>query len=208
MRRLLDVVVAAVALMVLSPLLLLLALVVRLGLGSPVLFRQVRTGLRGAPFVLYKFRSMTDAVDVEGNIRSDEERLTRLGSFLRSTSLDELPELWNILKGDMSLIGPRPLLPEYLPLYTPEQARRHLVRPGLTGWAQVSGRNELDWDERLRLDSWYVDHRSFRLDLKILLLTVWTVVRREGISQEGRATSERFRGSSSSPDGRRHDEGG
>ena len=194
MKRLFDVLVAGVGLSLLAPLLA-AALAVRLWLGAPVLFRQVRPGRNGRPFVLYKFRTMRDAVDQHGDPLPDADRLTRLGWFLRSTSLDELPELWNVLRGDMSLVGPRPLLMEYLPLYTPEQARRHRVRPGITGWAQVNGRNALTWDERLALDVWYVDNRSLRLDLRILLLTVWQVFARVGIHQEGHATMERFRGS-------------
>jgi lipopolysaccharide/colanic/teichoic acid biosynthesis glycosyltransferase len=159
-----------------------------------VFFRQVRPGLHGRPFTMVKFRTMRDAVDGEGRPLPDELRITPLGRFLRGTSLDELPELWNVLRGEMSLVGPRPLLMEYLPLYTPEQARRHEVRPGITGWAQVNGRNAIGWEEKFRLDSWYVDHRSLWLDLKILLLTVKKVFVREGISQEGQATMERFRG--------------
>lgn len=195
MKRTFDFVLAGLGLTILAPVLLATALAVRLTLGAPVLFRQLRPGLHGRPFLLYKFRTMRDAVDANGEPLPDVERLTGLGRWLRRTSLDELPELWNVLRGDMSLVGPRPLLMEYLPLYTPEQARRHAVRPGLTGWAQVNGRNALGWDERLALDVWYVDHRSLRLDLGILLLTVWRVIRRVGINQEGHATMDRFRGS-------------
>jgi lipopolysaccharide/colanic/teichoic acid biosynthesis glycosyltransferase len=194
-KRLLDVVVSATVLLVLSPVLLATALAVRVGIGSPVLFRQERPGLHGRPFTMVKFRTMRDAVDRAGHPLPDAARLTRLGRVLRSTSLDELPELWNVLRGEMSLVGPRPLLMEYLPLYTAEQARRHDVRPGVTGWAQVNGRNALSWEEKFALDVWYVDHRSFRLDLEILLLTVKKVFVREGISQQGQATAERFRGS-------------
>ena len=192
MKRGLDVVLSAVGLVLLSPLLLGLALAVRLALGSPILFRQSRPGLHGRPFTLYKFRSLID--DPTG-ARSDQERLTRFGSILRQTSLDELPELWNVLRGDMSLVGPRPLLMEYLPLYTPEQARRHEVRPGLTGWAQVNGRNALSWEEKFRLDLWYVEHQSLGLDLRILGLTLRRVITGEGISEPGQATATPFRGS-------------
>ena len=195
MKRLFDFVTALVVLLLFSPLLLLLALSVRFAIGSPVLFRQSRPGLHGKPFTLLKFRTMTDARDEHGNPLADELRLTAFGRFLRHSSLDELPELWNVLKGDMSLVGPRPLLMEYLPLYSAFQARRHEVRPGVTGWAQVNGRNELDWDERLRMDVWYVDHQSFWLDLKILWMTVFKVLRSEGVTQKGHATVEKFRGS-------------
>jgi lipopolysaccharide/colanic/teichoic acid biosynthesis glycosyltransferase len=195
MKLLFDVVVAAAALLAGALLLLAVALAVRLVLGRPVLFVQERPGLHGAPFRLVKFRTMrAAAVDASGRPLPDEARLTRLGRFLRATSLDELPELWNVLKGEMSLVGPRPLLMQYLPLYTPEQARRHEVLPGITGWAQVNGRNALSWEDKFRLDVWYVDNRSFRLDLKILWLTAVKVFRREGISQEGHATAEAFKG--------------
>lgn len=163
-------------------------------MGSPVLFRQVRPGLGGKPFEMVKFRTMKDAVDAAGNPLPDSERLTPFGQFLRSSSLDELPELWNVLKGDMSLVGPRPLLMEYLPLYSPEQYRRHEVRPGVTGWAQINGRNSLSWDEKFKLDVWYVDNRSLWLDIKILFLTVKKVLIRDGISAEGEATMTRFEG--------------
>jgi lipopolysaccharide/colanic/teichoic acid biosynthesis glycosyltransferase len=195
MKRLMDIAVAAVGLIALSPILLVTAITVRVALGTPVLFRQVRPGLHGRPFLLYKFRTMRDDIDTSGATLPDADRLTRLGAWLRSTSLDELPELWNVLRGDMSLVGPRPLLTEYLALFTPTQARRHEVRPGITGWAQVNGRNELTWDDRLALDVWYVDNRSLRLDLRILLRTVRAVVARAGISHAGHATMERFRGS-------------
>lgn len=195
MKRGLDVLAAGIGLIVCAPILAATAVLVRLSLGSPVLFRQERPGLHARPFVLYKFRTMREAVDERGRPRADEERLTRVGALLRSTSLDELPELWNVLRGDMSLVGPRPLLMEYVDLYTPAQSRRHLVRPGITGWAQINGRNSLPWDERLAMDVWYVENRSLWLDLRILLLTLWRVVRREGISQEGHVTMERFRGS-------------
>jgi lipopolysaccharide/colanic/teichoic acid biosynthesis glycosyltransferase len=194
LKRGVDVIMAAVALLVLSPVWLVVAWQVRRKLGVPVLFRQIRPGLRGRPFQMIKFRTMRDAVDAAGNSLPDEQRLTPFGRFLRSTSLDELPELWNVLKGDMSLVGPRPLLMEYLPLYTPEQARRHEVRPGITGWAQVNGRNAISWEEKFALDVWYVDHRSFLLDMKILLRTCLKVLVRDGISQAGEATARKFTG--------------
>ncbi|TCL34664.1 lipopolysaccharide/colanic/teichoic acid biosynthesis glycosyltransferase [Azotobacter chroococcum] len=196
-KRLFDLLVATTALLLLAPLLLVLAWLVRRRIGTPVLFRQLRPGLHGRPFELLKFRSMREALDERGRPLPDAERLTPFGRFLRASSLDELPELWNVLRGDMSLVGPRPLLMEYLPLYTPEQARRHAVRPGITGWAQVNGRNALSWEEKFRLDVWYVDHRSFRLDLRILLLTLKRVLAREGINAEGEATMARFTGSKS-----------
>jgi len=196
LKRLFDLLVTLPALFLLAPLMGLLALLVRFKLGAPVLFRQQRPGLHGRPFTLYKFRTMTDARDAEGALLPDAERLTPFGRFLRSTSLDELPELFNVLKGEMSLVGPRPLLMEYLPRYTPEQRRRHEVRPGLTGWAQVNGRNALSWEEKFALDVWYVEHCSFWLDLKILVLTTGKIINREGISQPGHATMEEFRGSS------------
>ena len=174
--------------------LLLLAWMVRRKLGSPVFFRQTRPGLRGRPFQMVKFRTMTDARGPDGKLLPDAVRLTAFGRFLRATSLDELPELWNVLKGDMSLVGPRPLLMEYLPLYSPEQARRHDVHPGITGWAQVNGRNALSWEEKFKLDVWYVDHRSLSLDIKILWLTVRKVLVREGISADGEATMSKFTG--------------
>lgn len=193
-KRLFDVLVSLGALVLLSPLFLVIGVVVWFGLGRPVLFRQPRPGLHGKTFLLVKFRSMTEAVDEAGRVLPDSVRLTRLGRLLRATSLDELPELWNVFRGDMSLVGPRPLLVEYLPLYSPEQARRHEVRPGLTGWAQVNGRNSLSWPERLGMDVWYVDHWSMWLDLRILVLTVLKVVRREGISAAGEATMTKFTG--------------
>ena len=189
MKRLLDICVALGALIVLFPIILVTALISRLVQGSPVLFSQPRPGKDGKIFVLRKFRTMKTG---DG---SDEARLTGWGSFLRKTTLDELPQLWNILKGDMSLVGPRPLLVEYLPLYSPEQGRRHDVRPGLTGWAQVKGRNSLSWEDKFEYDVWYVDHQSFFLDLKIIFLTFVTVLARKGINQEGSATMERFTGS-------------
>ena len=195
MKRLFDVLVAGWALVVLAPLLAVLAIAVRANLGTPILFRQTRPGWRGRPFTLYKFRSMRDAVDESGTSLPDHVRLTTFGACLRAWSLDELPELWNVLRGDMSLVGPRPLLMEYLPLYTREQARRHDVRPGLTGWAQVHGRNALSWSERFELDVWYVENRTMLLDLRILARTAWKVLGRDGISAPGQATMGRFRGS-------------
>lgn len=194
MKRLLDVIGACLGLMLLSPLILALAGMIRCRLGSPVLFRQVRPGLHGLPFQMIKFRTMRDVVGPDGAPLPDQLRLTSFGRLLRSTSLDELPELWNVLKGDMSLVGPRPLLMEYLPLYSPEQARRHEVRPGVTGWAQVNGRNAISWDEKFALDVWYVDHRSLWLDLRILMLTVLRVVRRDGISATDNVTMSKFTG--------------
>lgn len=197
MKRLLDIVTSLIGLIVLSPILAVVGLLVRWKLGSPVLYRQRRPGWNGRPFELLKFRTMSDARDDHGALLPDFERLGDFGRFLRSFSLDELPELINVVKGDMSLVGPRPLLMEYLPLYSREQARRHEVRPGITGWAQVNGRNAIRWEEKFRLDVWYVDNRSFRLDLKILFMTIAEVFKREGISQEGQATMERFTGSGS-----------
>lgn len=192
-----DVSVAFLGLLVLFPIMVVLIAMIRLKLGSPVFFRQVRPGLHGKPFEMIKFRTMRNAVDAQGNPLPDSERMTPLGSFLRASSLDELPELWNVLKGDMSLVGPRPLLMEYLPLYSPEQYRRHEVRPGVTGWAQVNGRNALSWEEKFKLDVWYVDNRSFLLDLKIIFLTLKKVVVRDGINAEGEATMPKFTGSKS-----------
>lgn len=194
MKRFFDIVVSLITLFLLSPLFIALFILVRLKLGSPAIFCQDRPGLNGRIFQMYKFRTMTNAVDSNGQVLSDAERLTPFGALLRSTSLDELPELWNVLKGDMSLVGPRPLLVEYLPLYSAQQARRHLVRPGITGWSQVNGRNAISWDKKFELDVWYVDNCSFALDCKILLLTLLKVVKREGISSEGAATTEKFTG--------------
>lgn len=194
-KRLFDLIAASVALVVLSPFILLLGLLVLVTFGPPVIFRQLRPGYKARPFEIYKFRTMTEDRDEHGRPLSDSIRLTRLGRVMRSLSLDELPELVNILRGEMSIVGPRPLLMEYLPLYTPEQMRRHDSYPGLTGWAQVNGRNALDWESRFQLDVWYVDHRSFLLDLKIILLTIWKVIRREGINQPGHSTIEYFKGS-------------
>jgi sugar transferase EpsL len=193
-KRAFDVVVSSVLLLVCWPVLAGIALAVRIKLGSPVFFRQERPGLHGRTFTLVKFRTMTAARDENGNVLDDGARLTRFGRWLRSTSLDELPELFNVLKGEMSLVGPRPLLLDYLPLYTPRQARRHEVRPGLTGWAQVNGRNELPWPQKFEMDVWYVDNWSFGLDLKIIALTVLKMICREGITEPGKATVEPFRG--------------
>lgn len=193
-KRALDILGAAIGLMVFSPILIVIALMIRREMGSPVLFRQTRPGRHGKPFQMIKFRTMRDAIDIDGRPLPDAERLTKLGRFLRSSSIDELPELWNVLKGEMSLVGPRPLLMEYLPLYSPEQARRHEVRPGVTGWAQVNGRNAISWDEKFALDVWYVDNRSLWLDLKIIWLTIRKVIKREGISAAGEATMSKFSG--------------
>lgn len=196
-KRFFDIAASSTALVLLFPMLIFLSWQVRRELGSPVLFQQLRPGLNGKPFKMIKFRTMRDAQDANGNPLPDSERMTPFGSFLRSTSLDELPELWNVLKGDMSLVGPRPLLMEYLPLYSTEQYRRHEVRPGVTGWAQINGRNALSWEEKFKLDVWYVDNRSFWLDLKIIFLTVKKVVVRDGISAEGEVTMSKFTGSKS-----------
>jgi sugar transferase EpsL len=193
-KRGFDCVSAALALILLAPLLGLIALVVRLGLGRPVIFRQRRPGRHGRPFTLYKFRTMRDAYDADGRPLPDRDRHTRLGRVLRRTSLDELPELVNVIKGDMSLVGPRPLLMEYLPRYTSEQARRHAVRPGITGWAQLNGRNTLPWEQRFALDVWYVDHQSCRLDLRILRLTAWKALVQAGVSQPGEGPEQEFLG--------------
>ena len=196
-KRLFDILASSLGLLLLSPVIAIVAWQIRRKLGSPVLFRQMRPGLHGKPFEMIKFRTMRDAVDAQGNPLPDSERMTPFGSFLRSSSLDELPELWNVLKGDMSLVGPRPLLMEYLPLYSPEQYRRHEVRPGVSGWAQVNGRNALSWEDKFKLDVWYVDNRSFWLDLKVIFLTLKKVVVREGISAEGEATMSKFTGEKS-----------
>ncbi|HYA16856.1 MAG TPA: sugar transferase [Bryobacteraceae bacterium] len=193
-----DFTLAAAGLVALSPVLGVLAAAIRLRLGSPVVFRQTRIGRDDRPFLFVKFRSMTDERDANGILLPDGKRLTPFGRFLRATSLDELPQLWNVVKGEMSLIGPRPLLPQYLPRYSPEQRRRHEVKPGITGWAQVNGRNSVTWDEKFRLDVWYVDHASFALDVKILAMTLVKLVRREGINQAGNATMEEFRGNAGS----------
>ncbi len=196
-KRFIDIFVSAIALILLSPVIAIVAWNISKKLGSPVLFRQVRPGLNGRPFTMVKFRTMRDAVNKNGNPLPDSERMTPFGNFLRSSSLDELPELWNVLKGDMSLVGPRPLLMEYLPLYNKEQTRRHEVRPGVTGWAQINGRNAISWEEKFKLDVWYVDNQSFWLDVKILFLTVKKVFIRDGISAKGEATMSKFTGSSS-----------
>ena len=197
-KRVFDILASAFGLILFAPLMLATAAAVRIFLGSPILFRQVRPGLAGQPFELVKFRTMRDARDASGRLLNDAERLTRFGRLLRASSLDELPQLWNVLRGDMSLVGPRPLLMQYLPLYSPEQARRHEVRPGITGWSQVNGRNSLSWDDKFRLDVWYVDNRTFLLDLKILLLTVLRIVRPRGVSAAGHETMPEFLGSSRS----------
>ena len=195
-KRLFDFLAAVLGLIVLSPLLLVVAGLIRWRMGAPVLFRQVRPGYRGKPFAMYKFRTMREAYDQAGEPLPDAERLTALGRFLRKTSLDELPELWNVVKGDMSLVGPRPLLMEYLARYTPEQARRHDVTPGITGWAQVNGRNALSWEDKFAYDVWYVNNWSLWLDLRTLLATIAALLRREGISQPGEATMREFLGTS------------
>lgn len=195
MNRLGNLVVAGLASLVLLPVVALLAAGVRIAIGSPVIFKQERPGLGGKLFMLFKFRTMRDAVNVQGQPLPDKDRLTPFGSLLRRSSLDELPELWNVIRGDMNLVGPRPLLTEYLPLYTQEQMRRHEVLPGITGWAQVNGRNALSWEKKFELDTWYVDNRSFLLDMKILVLTFAAVFRTGEISQQGHATAEKFKGS-------------
>ena len=197
LKRLLDIIIASIALILLSPLYAFVAYKVKKNLGSPVLFRQVRPGLHGKPFEMIKFRTMKDAVDADGNPLPDSERLTPFGKMLRSTSLDEMPELWNVIKGDMSVVGPRPLLTEYLPLYSAEQAKRHHVRPGMTGHAQVNGRNAIGWEEKFKLDTWYVENQSTRLDFKIMFKTVHKVLAKDDISAEGEATMTKFTGSHS-----------
>ncbi len=193
-KRIFDLALSIPGFLLLSPIIALISLYVRIQLGSPVLFRQIRPGLHARPFTIYKFRTMTDDRDQNGNLIPDAQRLTRLGRFLRVSSLDELPELWNVIKGDMSLVGPRPLLMQYLDRYTDEQIRRHEVKPGITGWAQVNGRNAITWEEKFQLDVWYVDNWSLWLDLKILGMTVLKILRREGINQPGQATMEEFKG--------------
>lgn len=194
MKRALDLILTLGSAPIWVPALVVVAILVRVKLGTPVFFRQVRPGLNGQPFEMIKFRSMTDARDASGELLPDSERLPRFGKLLRASSLDELPELWNVLRGDMSLVGPRPLLMEYVALYSPEQARRLTVRPGISGWAQVNGRNAISWEEKFALDTWYVDHQSTWLDIKIIVLTLVKVFKRDGISAEGSATAERFRG--------------
>lgn len=196
LKRLLDIVIASIALVLLSPLYFYVAYKVKKNLGSPVLFRQVRPGLHGKPFEMIKFRTMKDALDEQGNPLPDSERLTPFGKMLRSTSLDEMPELWNVIKGDMSVVGPRPLLMEYLPLYNKEQAKRHDVRPGMTGYAQVNGRNAISWEQKFKLDTWYVENRSLWLDFKIMLQTVKKVIAKDDINEAGEATMTKFTGSS------------
>ncbi|MDC4566295.1 sugar transferase [Acinetobacter baumannii] len=200
LKRLLDIIIASVALILLSPLYFYVAYKVKKNLGSPVLFRQVRPGLHGKPFEMIKFRTMKDATDAQGNPLPDSERLTPFGKMLRSTSLDEMPELWNVIKGDMSIVGPRPLLMEYLPLYNKEQAKRHDVRPGMTGHAQVNGRNAISWEEKFKLDTWYVENRSLWLDFKIMLQTVKKVIAKDDINEAGEATMTKFTGSTSEAD--------
>lgn len=192
-KKAIDILLVVPALIILSPALILIALGVKVFIGSPVLFSQRRPGMNSKPFNIYKFRTMTDKRDAGGTLLPDAKRLTRFGRFLRSTSLDELPELFNVLKGDMSFVGPRPLLMQYLRRYTPEQARRHEVKPGITGWAQVNGRNALTWEEKFKMDVWYVDNRTFWLDVKIIFMTIWKIFKREGINQPGQATMEEFK---------------
>nr|WP_314100413.1 sugar transferase [Acinetobacter lwoffii] len=194
LKRLLDIIIASIALILLFPLYAFVAYKVKKNLGSPVLFHQVRPGLHGKPFEMIKFRTMKDAIDAQGNPLPDSERLTPFGQMLRSTSLDEMPELWNVIKGDMSIVGPRPLLMEYLPLYSPEQAKRHDVRPGMTGHAQVNGRNAIGWEEKFKLDTWYVENQSIWLDFKIMFKTVHKVLAKDDISAEGEATMTKFTG--------------
>ena len=196
-KRLFDLALAVPAAVLLAPVMAVVAAVIACGLGRPVLFRQRRPGLRGEPFILVKFRTMTDGLDATGTLLPDAERLPALGRLLRRTSLDELPQLWNVLRGEMSLVGPRPLMMEYLPRYSPGQMRRHAVMPGITGWSQVNGRNAASWPRRLALDVWYVDHQSFALDVKILALTFWKVFKSEGVTQPGRATVDSFMGNES-----------
>lgn len=195
LKRLFDISFALIALLLVFPILTFLWLVVRFRLGKPVLFRQKRPGLKGESFEIIKFRTMANSRDMHGRLLTDEQRLTKFGRLLRATSLDELPEFFNVLKGDMSIVGPRPLLMEYLSRYTSAQARRHEVRPGITGWAQVNGRNALSWEDKFRLDVWYVDNQSFSLDVKILVLTVWKIINRENICEEGHVTMSKFMGS-------------
>ena len=205
LKRLLDIIIASIALILLSPLYAFVAYKVKKNLGSPVLFRQVRPGLHGKPFEMIKFRTMKDAVDAQGNPLPDSERLPPFGKMLRSTSLDEIPELWNVIKGDMSVVGPRPLLTEYLPLYTAEQAKRHHVRPGMTGHAQINGRNAIGWEEKFKLDTWYVENQSALLDFKIMFKTVHKVLAKDDISAEGEATMTKFNGTKATIDERKHD---
>lgn len=205
LKRLLDIIIASIALILLSPLYAYVAYKVKKNLGSPVLFRQVRPGLNGKPFEMIKFRTMKDATDAQGNPLPDSERLTPFGKMLRSSSLDEMPELWNVIKGDMSIVGPRPLLMEYLPLYNADQAKRHNVRPGMTGHAQVNGRNAIGWDEKFKLDTWYVDNQSTVLDFKIMFKTVHKVLAKDDISAEGEATMTKFTGTKVKADEQKND---
>ena len=198
MKRIFDFTVALIGLLCIWPLLLIVAIFIYIKLGSPVVFTQQRPGLHGKPFCIYKFRTMTDERDVSGKLLPDDVRLTSFGKLLRKLSIDELPQLFNVLKGELSLVGPRPLLMEYLPLYSPQQARRHEVMPGITGWAQVNGRNAISWEDKFELDIWYVDHQSFWLDMKILWMTAMKVMKREGVSQKGHVTMEEFKGSKKS----------
>ena len=193
-KRIFDVIISALGIIGLSPVLFLIAILICIKLGRPIIFLQIRPGLLGKPFEIYKFRTMTSECDSTGELLPDTDRMTSLGTFLRNSSLDELPELFNVIKGEMSLVGPRPLLNEYLDKYTQEQARRHEVRPGITGWAQVNGRNAISWEEKFALDVWYVDNHTFWLDVKIILMTVWKTIKRENISQEGEATMSKFEG--------------
>ena len=195
LKRLIDIILSSIGLFFCFPLFLYLYIQINKNLGSPIVFKQIRPGLDGKPFTMFKFRTMRDAIDASGNLLPDAERLTPFGQKLRSTSLDELPELWNVLKGDMSLVGPRPLLMEYLPLYDKEQYRRHEMRPGITGWAQINGRNAISWEDKFKLDVWYVDNQSLKLDLKILLLTIKKVFIKEGVSSSGEVTTSKFTGS-------------
>jgi sugar transferase EpsL len=193
-KRLFDFIVTLAAILLLGPIIIVIALLIKIGMGDPVFFRQERPGLHGKLFSICKFRTMSNECGEDGSLLADSKRITKLGAFMRKWSFDEMPQLFNILKGEMSLVGPRPLLVEYLSLYTPYQARRHEVKPGITGWAQVNGRNALSWDARFRLDVWYVDNQSFMLDMKILLMTIWKILKREGINQPGQATMEKFKG--------------
>lgn len=195
MKRLIDLAISLILVLVLSVMIAIIAILVRVKLGSPILFKQRRPGLHGEPFQLYKFRTMTDERGSAGQLLPDAVRLTSFGRFLRKYSLDELPQLFNVIKGDLSLVGPRPLLIEYLPLYTKEQAKRHLVKPGITGWAQINGRNAITWEEKFELDVWYVENQTFLLDIKILFLTFWKVVKSEGVNQSANVTMESFKGS-------------
>ncbi|MGB9788925.1 MAG: sugar transferase [Dictyoglomus turgidum] len=195
LKRIIDIIGSLIGLVVASPIIVVISIIIYIAMGRPIFFKQVRPGLKGKPFVIYKFRTMLDLRDENGNLLPDEKRLTTIGKFLRSTTLDELPEFWNVLKGDMSLVGPRPLLMEYLDRYTPEQERRHNVKPGMTGWAQINGRNAITWEEKFKLDVWYVDNWNILLDLKIIFLTILKVLKREGISAEGHATMPEFMGS-------------